>query len=325
MPLPFFPRPPVSHGNQEKLSGSEIADENDNNPGISMFQQLESFCCPTWPDYSTPTGKMSVYISGLTSNLLYEGYHSISSPAMYEAPTVPAYSPNLDSSNHHQISPHQQVIISSGAEQSSLFFLSADSQPSHQLQEKFPPLQPGTYLSTLPPVGQEPMSYQSLSASEDTSKSDDTSPTFVRPKIEHEYSPVDYRTGPSTSLGIATDYTASGIPESKASPCINHDLVRYAAPQRYQLSHSYAPQEPVRTEQFAYIPFDSQGNRLEVVLPNDKPPISRRGPFKDPQKRAKTAVVRKIGSCIRCRMQRIRVSTTVPGTEYMLTFMIVRV
>ena len=36
----------------------------------------------------------------------------------------------------------------------------------------------------------------------------------------------------------------------------------------------------------------------------------KRGPFKDPNLREQTALTRKIGSCIRCRMQRIRVSAS---------------
>ncbi|KAL2759209.1 hypothetical protein ACRALDRAFT_1062235 [Sodiomyces alcalophilus JCM 7366] len=47
-------------------------------------------------------------------------------------------------------------------------------------------------------------------------------------------------------------------------------------------------------------------SRLDVVFPNQKPPAARRGPFKDPEKREQTAQTRRIGSCIRCRMQRIR-------------------
>lgn len=39
-------------------------------------------------------------------------------------------------------------------------------------------------------------------------------------------------------------------------------------------------------------------------------PTAKRGPFSDRAKRDETAQTRRIGSCIRCRMQRIRVSTT---------------
>lgn len=47
-------------------------------------------------------------------------------------------------------------------------------------------------------------------------------------------------------------------------------------------------------------------SKLDVVFPNQKPPAVRRGPFRDPEKREQTAQTRRIGSCIRCRMQRIR-------------------
>lgn len=40
-------------------------------------------------------------------------------------------------------------------------------------------------------------------------------------------------------------------------------------------------------------------------------PAARRGPFKNNDDREKTAQTRKIGSCVRCRMQRIRVSPPV--------------
>jgi hypothetical protein len=42
-------------------------------------------------------------------------------------------------------------------------------------------------------------------------------------------------------------------------------------------------------------------------FPNHRMLPARRGPFKDSEQREKTAHTRKIGSCIRCRMQRIRV------------------
>lgn len=42
------------------------------------------------------------------------------------------------------------------------------------------------------------------------------------------------------------------------------------------------------------------------LFPHQRNPPVRRGPFKDHDQREKTARTRKIGSCIRCRMQRIR-------------------
>lgn len=43
---------------------------------------------------------------------------------------------------------------------------------------------------------------------------------------------------------------------------------------------------------------------FDIILPNQRG--GKRGPFKDPTLREQTAQTRKIGSCIRCRMQRIR-------------------
>ena len=47
-------------------------------------------------------------------------------------------------------------------------------------------------------------------------------------------------------------------------------------------------------------------------LPAHRTTPVKRGPFKDPDLREKTAFTRKMGSCIRCRMQRIRVSDGLP-------------
>lgn len=52
----------------------------------------------------------------------------------------------------------------------------------------------------------------------------------------------------------------------------------------------------------------AHSNSLDVVFPHQRPPASKRGPFKDQKAREETAVTRKNGSCIRCKMQRVRVS-----------------
>lgn len=45
---------------------------------------------------------------------------------------------------------------------------------------------------------------------------------------------------------------------------------------------------------------------LDIVLSSQRPPAAKRGPFRSNDERERTAETRKIGSCIRCRMQRIR-------------------
>ncbi|RYP55007.1 hypothetical protein DL768_000323 [Monosporascus sp. mg162] len=49
-----------------------------------------------------------------------------------------------------------------------------------------------------------------------------------------------------------------------------------------------------------------QTQSLGIVPTNQRPPQAKRGPFKTDNERQATAETRKIGSCIRCRMQRIR-------------------
>ncbi|CAJ2500996.1 Uu.00g038490.m01.CDS01 [Anthostomella pinea] len=50
----------------------------------------------------------------------------------------------------------------------------------------------------------------------------------------------------------------------------------------------------------------SQSRDLDIVRTNQRPPPARRGPFRTNVEREQTAETRRIGSCIRCRMQRIR-------------------
>ncbi|KAI8235245.1 hypothetical protein K4K57_003825 [Colletotrichum sp. SAR 10_99] len=47
-------------------------------------------------------------------------------------------------------------------------------------------------------------------------------------------------------------------------------------------------------------------SRLDIVYSHQRAPASKRGPFKDIRQRQETANTRKIGSCVRCKMQRIR-------------------
>lgn len=60
--------------------------------------------------------------------------------------------------------------------------------------------------------------------------------------------------------------------------------------------------------QVAITPYMGEANFDVSVRPHQRPPAARRGPFKDESDRKKTAQTRRDGCCIRCRMQRIRVS-----------------
>lgn len=56
--------------------------------------------------------------------------------------------------------------------------------------------------------------------------------------------------------------------------------------------------------------------RYDVMMANPmNRPAARRGPFKNNDDREKTAQTRKMGSCVRCRMQRIRVWSSFPFVQ----------
>ncbi|KAI5861841.1 hypothetical protein GGS23DRAFT_134284 [Durotheca rogersii] len=72
---------------------------------------------------------------------------------------------------------------------------------------------------------------------------------------------------------------------------------------QYGMSEDISPQEVDRNR------IASQPRELDIAHPSQRPPPARRGPFKTNDAREKTAETRRIGSCIRCRMQRIRCET----------------
>lgn len=77
----------------------------------------------------------------------------------------------------------------------------------------------------------------------------------------------------------------------------------------YSMATPYAMQDmAVKDETIEQTPMPSGSSRLDIVYSHQRPPASKRGPFKDIKQRQETANTRKTGSCIRCRMQRIRVS-----------------
>ncbi|CAN8099776.1 unnamed protein product [Discula destructiva] len=92
-----------------------------------------------------------------------------------------------------------------------------------------------------------------------------------------------------------------------------HTMDRYQTPSYGAISaHGFVPPGAMHV---SYYPLVSQGANLPVVAPNQKPEPTKRGPFSDPEKRARTAMTRKIGSCIRCRMQRIRCESTLDSPD----------
>ncbi|KAH6659977.1 hypothetical protein BKA67DRAFT_546399 [Truncatella angustata] len=76
----------------------------------------------------------------------------------------------------------------------------------------------------------------------------------------------------------------------------------YVSPRGDAIRYSSAGYPPPNAE--AHLTHNSAD--LDVVSNHQRPPPAKRGPFKSTAERERTAETRKIGSCIRCRMQRIR-------------------
>lgn len=102
---------------------------------------------------------------------------------------------------------------------------------------------------------------------------------------------VGYTSDPSLVDANAITHQSLALPDS--------------VPQYGMLINTQLGEDTVQNE---WSLMDQQAN-YEIVLTNQRG--GKRGPFKDPNLREQTAQTRKIGSCIRCRMQRIRVSNNV--------------
>jgi hypothetical protein len=123
----------------------------------------------------------------------------------------------------------------------------------------------------------------------------------------------------SRTSSFVADHVMSTVPIS--GPYNNDMTMAMAGPQSlhrqgsiddltasgYGMMQGYAP-DPAIDDGSQNAMRHQAASGLDVVFPNQKRPPARRGPFQDPVSREQTAQTRRIGSCIRCRMQRIRVS-----------------
>ncbi|KAF6816161.1 hypothetical protein CPLU01_13941, partial [Colletotrichum plurivorum] len=91
------------------------------------------------------------------------------------------------------------------------------------------------------------------------------------------------------------------------TPTMQHQTPIPVTTAGYPMATPYAMQDmAVKDETVEQTPMPPGSSRLDIVYSHQRPPASKRGPFKDIKQRQETANTRKTGSCIRCRMQRIR-------------------
>lgn len=95
-----------------------------------------------------------------------------------------------------------------------------------------------------------------------------------------------------------------------SSSVVRQASVSIGSSSQYGLPQGYSISSAVDAGHDTQLEMQSGAGNLEMVFPNQRAPPAKRGPFKDHVQRQQTAHTRKIGSCIRCRMQRIRVSDT---------------
>ncbi|KAL5940400.1 hypothetical protein ACKVV1_008069 [Pyricularia oryzae] len=94
-------------------------------------------------------------------------------------------------------------------------------------------------------------------------------------------------------------------PETQ-SPSSSHTGAADDVPLGYDVFPAYVPQAHLVDSSGAPIEFHNRPQDFELVYTTHRAPPAKRGPFKDRGERDLTAETRKVGSCIRCRMQRIR-------------------
>jgi len=161
-----------------------------------------------------------------------------------------------------------------------------------QYLASYPPLQPERLLGLQPTIAREEMVYPDISAA-----------VKFEGSLHSPHGTSSLGTQPSpylvdASLAMPGPFSAGG----ESSP---YDSLVVNLPPR--LHPSVQGMDVVGLKQ------ESSAGPEESAAPADFFPAHRtaptkRGPFKDQDSREKTALTRKMGSCIRCRMQRIRVS-----------------
>ncbi|KAK7397609.1 hypothetical protein QQX98_013020 [Neonectria punicea] len=115
------------------------------------------------------------------------------------------------------------------------------------------------------------------------------------PIVPQDLSAMQY--GPDLGLVVPSDMTQQAMATVA-------DMSQYGLVPSGQLNESLSQAMQPPTNGWTDVSLVDQRANFDVILPNQRG--GKRGPFKDLNLREQTAQTRKIGSCIRCRMQRIR-------------------
>ena len=125
------------------------------------------------------------------------------------------------------------------------------------------------------------------------------SPFVSEQGLDGDSPPNQYSSGPVGSSAFSSLY----IHDDGSSP-----EAPGSQPHQYTiLSSCAAPSSGFFPDSRNDVPRQDPQSNFDILQPNQRG--GKRGPFKDPSLREQTAQTRRIGSCIRCRMQRIRVGS----------------
>ncbi|KAI1341513.1 hypothetical protein F5Y15DRAFT_358607 [Xylariaceae sp. FL0016] len=155
-------------------------------------------------------------------------------------------------------------------------FASDDSVVTPSMMPNYPPLQPNRPMTMQPTTSGEGMVYPD---------------SLQNQKYLH---------GPDTQDGSPTSANSHGIGQP-----FHH--MRLENPKKVREQYGVVNNSTTSMPEKTHVSHTSR--HLDIVLSNQRPPPARRGPFRSNDDREKTAETRRIGSCIRCRMQRIRCET----------------
>jgi hypothetical protein len=191
--------------------------------------------------------------------------------------------------------PHSQPALDPTpmtTDQAALFACD-DSALMAQYLAGYPPLQPNRVMAVQPPSNREEMVYPVAPAAGKYNSSPEETGSAAGLGIQSQPHAMNAPIGPNA---LQDPYSSEVGPNSFAR---HGGYVR--APPRYNSIQGFEVKDDPDS-------LDVQGRPSFDLFPHPRTLPARRGPFKDSGQRELTARTRKIGSCIRCRMQRIRVS-----------------
>ncbi|KUI56559.1 hypothetical protein VP1G_03871 [Cytospora mali] len=272
MPIPLFSQGNPGQGDHEKSPVSGQSEREDGSRG-SLMGALGSCLgvgvCPPYTTYQT-----------------VPAYQSAPSVTGYDSAVSRAYSAEMLSPVRAPIHEYP-VVTSSGPGQTGLFDIEDPAHTTHL--PNYPPLQPVSHYGSQPTTSPESMVYPSLDTDQDFLKSE-TSPVYLKSEGMGQGFRAPGFPNVSTPMqpGEST-YAHDSVSRAEDGSYIRHGLINYQLPPRYRITHAYAHPDGLASEQVDHCQIVSQGNGLEVVLPNHKPPSTKRGPFKNQEKRQQTA------------------------------------